>query len=82
MWIEAHDIYAVIKTTKNSFTVSHSLKTLEAQLGENFMRTHRSYLVALDKIEAIEDNSFIIGGQYIPIGKTFKDELMKKLRIV
>lgn len=82
LWVEARDIYAIIKTTRNQFVVSQSLKTIESQLGDQFVRVHRSYLIALEKIEAIEDNSLIIAGQYIPIGKTHKNDLLNKLRII
>jgi DNA-binding LytR/AlgR family response regulator len=83
LWLEARDIYSIIKTLKTQYVVSQSLKTLENQLpSDNFMRIHRSYLVALDKIEAIEDNSLVIANEYIPIGKTHKDNLLKHLRIL
>ena len=83
LWLEAKDIYSAIKTNKSQYVVSHSLKALEPQLpSDNFVRCHRSYIISLDKIEAIEDNSLIIAGQYIPIGKTYKEALLKRLRII
>ena len=82
LWIEAKDIYAVIKTKDKQLVASQSLKSIEGNLNENFMRIHRSYVVALNKIEAIEDNSLIIGGQYISIGKTYKNQLLNKLKII
>ena len=82
LWIEAKDIYAVIKTEDKQLVASQSLKSIESNLGEGFIRTHRSYLVALDKIEAIEDNNLSIGEKYIPIGKTYKNQLLNKLKII
>lgn len=82
-WIEAKDIYAALHTEKGSFVVSHSLKELTRMLPEqNFMRVHRSFMVALEKIEAIEDNNLLVQQQYIPIGKTYKDKLLKRLQII
>ena len=83
LWMEAKDIYCLVKSTKGQFVLSHSLKSLENQLSEeNFIRIHRSYLIALDKIEAIEDNSVIIQDTYLPIGKTYRERLLKRLKII
>ena len=55
-----------------------SLKKLEEELpSENFMRIHRSYIIALDKIEAIERNHIIIGKEQIAIAPNYKDALME-----
>jgi DNA-binding LytR/AlgR family response regulator len=81
-WIEAKDIYAVLKTSKGKYVISHSLKDFENQLpADDFMRIHRSFMVSLEKIEAIEDNQVLIGSQYLPIGKTYKDALLKRFTI-
>lgn len=55
-----------------------SLKKLEEELpSENFMRIHRSYIIALDKIEAIERNHIVIGKEQIAIAPNYKDSLME-----
>ncbi|NJL12017.1 MAG: response regulator transcription factor [Microscillaceae bacterium] len=83
LYIEAKDIYAIVRTEKGQFVLSHSLKTLEAQLpAEAFVRIHRSYLVALDKIKAIEDNQVVVGSEYLPVGKTYRERLLQILRIL
>lgn len=54
------------------------MKKLEEELpSENFMRVHRSYIIPLDKIEAIERNHIVIGNQQIVIAPNYKDDLMK-----
>ncbi|WP_439880703.1 LytR/AlgR family response regulator transcription factor [Pontibacter sp. MBLB2868] len=83
VWAEAQDIYCNIKTPQHIYLVSQSLKNLEQRLpGKDFMRVHRSYLVRLTAIEAIEDNNILIGGKSIPIGNTHKDSLLKRLQII
>lgn len=83
LYIEAKDIYCIVKTEKGQFVLSHSLKTLEGQLSsEAFVRIHRSYLVALDKIRAIEDNQVIVGAEHLPVGKTYRERLLQILRIL
>ncbi|WP_018476245.1 LytR/AlgR family response regulator transcription factor [Pontibacter roseus] len=83
IWIEAQDIYCNIKTRTGLYLVSQSLKNLEQRLPPSqFMRVHRSYIVHLTAIEAIEDNNILIGGKQIPIGNTHKDALLKRLQIL
>lgn len=54
-----------------------SLKKLEEELpATHFMRVHRSFIVALDKIEAIERNHIVIGNAQITIAPQYKEELM------
>ena len=55
-----------------------SLKKLEEELpSENFMRIHRSFIIGLDKIEAIERNHIVIGKEQIAIAPNYKDLLME-----
>ncbi|WP_266205353.1 LytR/AlgR family response regulator transcription factor [Pontibacter kalidii] len=83
VWAEAQDIYCNIKTPQHLYLVSQSLKNLEQRLpGKDFMRVHRSYIVRLTAIEAIEDNNILIGGKQIPIGNTHKEALLKRLQIL
>lgn len=54
-----------------------SLKKLEEELPpDNFMRIHRSFIIGLDKIEAIERNHIVIGKEQIAIAPNYKDALM------
>ena len=80
LWVEAYDIYAMIKTPNGQYLLSHSLKTVEERFpASHFVRVHRSYLVNKEKIEAIEENDLLILNSRIPIGKTYRDELMRRL---
>ncbi|WDF48475.1 LytTR family DNA-binding domain-containing protein [Chryseobacterium sp. KACC 21268] len=55
-----------------------SLKKLEEELpSDNFMRIHRSFIIGLDKIEAIERNHIVIGKEQIAIAPNYKDALME-----
>jgi DNA-binding LytR/AlgR family response regulator len=79
-WIEASDIYALACTEKDKHLLSSSLKAVEEKFPErSFLRVHRSYVVNLEKIEAIEEDNLIIGTERIPIGKTYRDKLMSRL---
>lgn len=52
------------------------LKGLEERLGVNrFIRIHKSYIIALDKIESIQKSQLIIAGEEIPIGNGYRELL-------
>lgn len=80
LMVEAYDIYAMIYTRNNKYLLNSSLKTVEEKFPlTSFTRVHRSHIVRLDAIEAIEENELIIGDIRVPVGKTYRDDLMKKL---
>ena len=59
-----------------------SLSELEKRLGERFLRVHRAYLAAWDKIEAVDGkgNQVRVGGRTCLLSRTGKAELKKKWR--
>jgi len=83
LWIEASDIYAIMVTEKTKYIVNYALKVLASKFSEeDFMRIHRSYIVNMHKISALEDGHVVINKQYIPIGKTYRSKIMERLRIM
>ena len=83
LWIEAYDIYAMIKTAADQYLLSHSLKVIEEKFpSSHFLRVHRSFIVNKDKIDAIEESDLIIATTAIPVGKTYREGLMKKLSVL
>jgi PAS domain S-box-containing protein len=84
LWVEALDNYVIVKTaSKEQFILHSSMKDIESKLPQlNFARVHRSYIVQLEKIQALEENACIIDGSRIPIGKSFKDTLMGRINLL
>ena len=83
LWVEAYDIYAMIKTATGQYLLSHSLKAVEEKFpAAHFIRVHRSFFVNKNKIDAIEESDLIIATTPIPIGKTYREGLMKKLSVL
>ena len=79
-YAKADDSYTEIFTTDEKFLISQSLKKVEIKLDpSDFRRTHRSYLVNLSMIEGIDEDSLIIGEDLIPIGKTYRKEVLDSL---
>lgn len=80
-WIMAKDVYSIIKTEDARFLVSHTLKDMEEKLlpYPQFSRIHRSYIVNINFIQAIEEGELIVDEEPLPIGPAYKEELMAKL---
>lgn len=84
-YIEALKDYVVINTLNTRYTIHSTMKDIEAKLLESeFMRVHRSFIVRIDKITAIEQPNLILENEkkIIPIGGSYKDELAKRLNLV
>ena len=80
LWVEAYDIYAMVKTAAGQYLLSHSLKSVEEKFpSAHFIRVHRSFFINIHKIDAIEETNLIIADSPIPVGKTYREELMKRL---
>ena len=78
--VEAMADYVRIYAGDKRYTVYSSMKGISSKLPESdFMRVHRSYIVNLNKIDKIEDNTLVIHGNLVPVGVTFQKDLMARL---
>jgi DNA-binding LytR/AlgR family response regulator len=54
-----------------------ALKSLENELPANlFLRVHKSYIVAIDKIDFLDGNTIQVGKEKIPVGPIYKEQLL------
>jgi DNA-binding LytR/AlgR family response regulator len=84
-FVEALKDYVVINTSNARYTIHSTMKDIERKLSPNeFIRVHRSFIVRIDKIVAIEQPNLILEDEKkpIPIGGSYKDELSKKINQV
>jgi len=84
VWIEGLKDYVKIHLTSAAKPVitRMTFKALEEKLPEPaFVRTHKSYLVAVQKITAIKRDFVLIGAAEIPVSEHYKDNLRKILNI-
>lgn len=74
LYIEGMKDYLRLVTQLGNIMTLQRFKTYEDYLpAQQFVRVHKSYIVALDKIESIERNRIKIGEKRIPISETYKD---------
>ncbi|MFV8325264.1 LytR/AlgR family response regulator transcription factor [Flavobacterium sp. ZS1P14] len=73
--------YVKLHTLKKTYLASITTSEFEKCLPEkSFIRIHKSYIVALDKIESTEKDFVIIKKEKLPIGITYKRELSDRLK--
>ena len=77
IYVEGQSEYVTFHTTEKKITAYYSLKKLEEELPQSlFARIHKSYIVSIGRIDAIEGNMVVMGKEKIPIGKNYKDAFM------
>ena len=81
--IEAKGDYINIKTDEKNYVVHSTLKKIEGKLPDSlFLKVHRSYIINVKKIIDIEDNSVLIKKDVIPVSRSNRPELMKRLDLL
>ena len=80
-YIESLKDYVRVKTVDGHELVSlQKISYLEKKLPSDcFIRAHKSYIISLRKISAYTHTSVEVGGTEIPIGRSYKSEVMKAI---
>lgn len=84
-FIEALKDYVVINTELTRYTIHSTMKDIEKKVSPtDFLRVHRSFIVRVDKIVAIENHNIVLekDKKQIPIGGSYKDELLQRLNMI
>lgn len=82
LYLENTGDYVKIVTPAQIHIVYGTMKELEEKLGSTFMRVHRSFIINLEKIVDIEENTLVIENKVIPISRANRPELMKRLNLL
>lgn len=81
--IEAKGDYILIKTEQKNYTVHSTLKKIEDRIKRDyFIKVHRSFIINIKEIVDIKDNTVLISKNVIPISRTNRPELMKRLNLL
>ncbi|WP_031425260.1 LytR/AlgR family response regulator transcription factor [Flavimarina sp. Hel_I_48] len=81
--IEAKGDYILVKTFDQNYTVHSTLKKIEEKLPtELFLKVHRSFIINAKHIIDIEDNSVLIEKDVVPVSRSNRPELMKRLNLL
>lgn len=79
-YIEGLKEYVSYFTEEKRIIALESLKRLEEILpADRFMRVHRSYIVPFGRIKIMEGNQLEIGGKMIPVGRSYREKVLKRV---
>ncbi|MBS1760061.1 MAG: response regulator transcription factor [Bacteroidetes bacterium] len=83
LFAEAMGDYVKLHTAQKYYAIHTTLKTIEERLpATNFIRTHRSYIVALNKIDTIQDGALVVHGKSVPVADAYRSALNKRMNIL
>ena len=83
--MEALKDYVVINTKETRYTIHSTMKDIVKKLPEQeFIRVHRSFIVNINHISAIESSNIVLEDdkKLIPVGGSYKDELQNRLNFL
>lgn len=83
LFLEAMGDYVKVHTAQKFHVVHATLKSIEEKLpSPKFLRVHRSYIIAINKIDYIQEGTISIGKTTIPVADTHKSSLNKRLNLL
>jgi hypothetical protein len=82
-YIESMGDYVKFITRGKKYITHHTVKALEEKLNKNvFLKIHRSFIVNLNSIEDLKENSVLVNGTEIPVSKKHRQEVLKRLPLL
>lgn len=83
LYAEAMGDYVKLYTTQRFFAVHTSLRVVEERLpSPRFLRVHRSFLVAIDKIDTLQDGALVVAGKSLPVADAYRKALNKRMNVL
>ncbi|WP_109097554.1 LytTR family DNA-binding domain-containing protein [Aquimarina sp. AU58] len=80
IYIESYSDYVKIHCSSNTIVSRETISTIESKLPQQyFMRTHRSYIIAISRIDSFSNEEIIVGKNSIPISRNYKAEVLSRL---
>jgi DNA-binding LytR/AlgR family response regulator len=83
LFIESMGDYVKFVSNDKKYITHNTIKNLEEKVNKQcFLKTHRSYIINVDKIDDIRENLLFIKGNEIPISKAHRPEVLRRLNII
>lgn len=83
LYAESMGDYVKLHTVQKFFAIHTTLKAVEERLPvSKFLRIHRSYIVAINKIDTIQDGALIINNKPLPVSDAYRAALNKRMNIL
>lgn len=79
-YVEALGDYVHIVTAQSKLIVYSTMKAVEEKFpSSRFVRVHRSFIVNINRIQTLEDNTVIVDAKHIPVGQTYLRDVLQRL---
>jgi two-component system, LytTR family, response regulator len=80
LYIQSMQNYVNIHTLKGKYITLLTLKNIEENLNKRqFIRVHKSYIIAISKIESIESHQIVIQSFPIPLSRNYREEVIQQV---
>ncbi|RIW12581.1 LytTR family transcriptional regulator [Algoriphagus lacus] len=81
LWLKGDGNYTTLVTRTSVFSVRNILKDFESVLpADRFMRIHKSYIVQVSEINAINTREVKVGKDLVPVGRTYYHDLLNGIQ--
>jgi len=81
-YAEAMGDYVKFYTREKMFAIHGTMKSAEERLPkDNFIRVHRSFIIAVDKIDTLQDGGIMINGKFIPVADAYRKSLNTRMNV-
>ncbi|MCF4102538.1 response regulator [Gillisia sp. M10.2A] len=83
LYIEAERNYCNVVTEEKSYLLSSTLKSISEQLPTSlFIRVHRSYVINISRLDVVAESHIEIKRKVIPVSKTYREVLLKRIKTI
>jgi len=83
LFVESMRDYVKLHTRQKFYAIHNTLRAVEGRLpASRFLRVHRSYIVAIDKIDTIRDGVIIIQEKTVPVADSYRAALNKRMNVL
>jgi DNA-binding LytR/AlgR family response regulator len=80
LYVEALSNYVILHTKNKKHIAYLSFKGIESQLPKHlFLKTHKSFIVAVNAIQTIDNNEIILADHILPISKSYRQSVMERV---
>jgi DNA-binding LytR/AlgR family response regulator len=83
LYTEAMGDYVKLHTPQKFYAIHTTLRAVEERLpSDKFLRVHRSYIVAVDKIDTIREGVLIVREKAVPVADAYRAALNKRMNVL
>ena len=80
LFLEGMENYVIIHTAGKKVITHSTLKSLMEKLPRSaFLQTHKSYIIAINKISAVEGNMLYVGDKQVPISRQLREQVLARI---